>query len=135
MGRIRNRGSGERTRCQYELACAQVDFRNSSEIKATSLSRSLFATQVSAGSRSHCGAKHLRRVRAGRFRTPRARVLADLPVLQDLRQTCSDWRMESCADDLIRILKNRDGTGDEPEQSMFNPKNAAYILKRGCAGR
>jgi hypothetical protein len=43
--------------------------------------------------------------------------------------------MESCADDLIRILKNRDGTGDEPEQSMFNPKNAAYILKRGCAGR
>jgi hypothetical protein len=57
------------------------------------------------------------------------------PSLQNLRQTSSYWRLESGADDLIRILKNRDGTGDAPENSMFNPKNAAYILKRGYAGR
>jgi hypothetical protein len=45
---------------------------------------------------------------------------ADMPVLQDLRQTSSHWRLEEGADDLMRILKNRGGTGDEPENSMFN---------------
>src|SRR5260370_26210670 len=60
---------------------------------------------------------------------------ADLPALQALRYASSDWRMESGADDLIRIAKNRDGKGDEPENSIFNPKNPAYILKDGCAGK
>ena len=42
---------------------------------------------------------------------------------------------ESGAEDLIRIAKNRGGNGDEPENSIFNPKNPSYILKDGCAGR
>jgi hypothetical protein len=37
--------------------------------------------------------------------------------------------------DLIRITTNRGGFGDEPENSIFNPKTPAYLLKDGCAGR
>jgi hypothetical protein len=61
---------------------------------------------------------------------------AVLPLLEGLRHASSDWRLESAAEDLIRIFKNRDGSGDEPENSIFNPRNPAYILKDGCgAGR
>ena len=56
---------------------------------------------------------------------------ADLPTLDSLRHA-SDWRLETGADDLIRIARNKDGNGDEPENSIFNPKNSSYILKRGC---
>jgi len=59
---------------------------------------------------------------------------ADLPVLETLRHASSDWRLESGADDLIRITKNRNGKGEEPENSIFNPRNQAYILKDGCTG-
>src|SRR5262249_42646984 len=59
----------------------------------------------------------------------------DLPLLEALRHASFDWRVESGADDLIRIAKNRAGNGDEPENSIFNPKNPAYILKDGCQGR
>jgi hypothetical protein len=60
---------------------------------------------------------------------------ADLPVLEALRHASSDWRLESGTNDLIRIVKNTSGTGDEPGNSIFNPKNPSYILKGGCAGR
>jgi len=30
------------------------------------------------------------------------------------------------------IVANLDGKGDEPENSIFNPKNSEYILKKGC---
>src|SRR5262245_29089653 len=45
---------------------------------------------------------------------------ADLPLLEGLRHASSDWRLESAAEDLIRIAKNRNGSGDEPETSIFN---------------
>jgi hypothetical protein len=56
----------------------------------------------------------------------------DVPVLETLRRASSDWRLESGADSLIRIAKNRTGSGDEPENSIFNPRNPEYILKGGC---
>jgi hypothetical protein len=61
----------------------------------------------------------------------------DLEILQTLKKTALvgkavDWRLESAADMLLRLLNNADGKGDEPENSIFNPKNAAYILKDGC---
>ena len=57
---------------------------------------------------------------------------ADLPALESLRHASMDWRLETAADDLMRIAKNRRGDGDEPETSIFHPKNAAYVLKAGC---
>jgi hypothetical protein len=64
---------------------------------------------------------------------------ADIPVLKDLKKYkpdfVPDWRLESGANDLIQLLENADGGGDQPENSLFNPKNRQYILKGGCAGR
>jgi hypothetical protein len=58
---------------------------------------------------------------------------ADLPALEALRRASDDWRLESSASNLILILKNRDGAGGEPENSIFHPKNPSYILRNGCA--
>lgn len=63
----------------------------------------------------------------------------DMETLQTLRQYdpkrrwSPDWRLESAADMLLRIVANLDGGGDEPENSIFNPKNPEYILKRSCS--
>jgi hypothetical protein len=57
---------------------------------------------------------------------------ADLPVLDGLAQGSRDWRLQSTAEDLARILRNIDGRGGEPENSMFHPQNPGYILRGGC---
>ena len=63
----------------------------------------------------------------------------DIAALQRLKQYdpkqkwVPDWRLESGADMLLRILANLDGKADEPENSIFNPKNSGYILKNGCS--
>jgi hypothetical protein len=63
----------------------------------------------------------------------------DVETLQGLtkydpkRRWLPDWRLESGADMLLRIVANLNGNGDEPENSIFNPKNSAYILKNGCS--
>ena len=56
---------------------------------------------------------------------------ADMETLEILKRG-SDWRLQDGADDLIRLIKNTDGRGGEPENSIFNPKNPQYILKGGC---
>ena len=62
---------------------------------------------------------------------------SDVGVLQDLRKydpkrkSVPDWRLESGADMLLRIVGNRDGNGDEPENSVFSPKNPDYVLQKG----
>jgi hypothetical protein len=55
----------------------------------------------------------------------------DLPVLETLKGR-SDWRLEDGADDLIRLITNNSHQTTEPETSIFNPKNADYILMNGC---
>jgi hypothetical protein len=63
----------------------------------------------------------------------------DMEALQRLKQYdpklkwLPDWRLESSADMLLRIVANLEGRGDEPENSILNPKNAEYILKKGCS--
>ena len=63
----------------------------------------------------------------------------DMEALQRLKQYDPklkwrpDWRLESGADMLLRIVANLDGRGDEPENSIFNPRNPGYILKKGCS--
>jgi len=62
----------------------------------------------------------------------------DIEALQRLKQydpklkRVPDWRLESGADMLLRIVTNLDGKGDEPENSIFNPKNSQYILRKRC---
>ena len=56
---------------------------------------------------------------------------ADLPVLESLRRQ-PDWRLESGAESLSRVVKNIDGAGGEPENSVFSPKNPSDVLKNGC---
>src|SRR5579862_8380492 len=58
---------------------------------------------------------------------------SDLTALEAMKMG-SDWRLQDVADDLIRLLGGRDGGTHEPENSIFNPANANYILKDGCAG-
>jgi len=57
----------------------------------------------------------------------------DLPALEYLKQG-SDWRLDDGADGLIRLIGSANGRAAEPENSIFNPANPQYILKRGCVG-
>ncbi len=49
------------------------------------------------------------------------------------RKWLPDWRLESGADMLLRIVANLDRSDEESVSSIFNPKNSAYILKNGCS--
>lgn len=53
---------------------------------------------------------------------------ADMPVLE-IMKTGSDWRLQDGADELIRLVGS---SANEPENSIFNPKNPHYLLKEGC---
>ncbi len=56
----------------------------------------------------------------------------DIPALDALRQNTRDWRAANGADYLLRLIRNRDGLGDEDSASVFNPANPLFILKGGC---
>jgi len=56
----------------------------------------------------------------------------DIPALEVLRKGARDWRAESGADFLLRLVRSVDGSGQESEVSIFNPANPSYILKDGC---
>jgi len=62
----------------------------------------------------------------------------DVKELQKLKQYdparrwLPDWRLESGADMLLRIVANLDSTDDGSVSSIFSPKNSSYILKTGC---
>jgi len=62
---------------------------------------------------------------------------SDVALLEDMkkydpnRKSVPDWRLESGADILLRMVISRDGTADEPENSIFSPKNPDYLLQQG----
>ena len=56
----------------------------------------------------------------------------DIKSLEALRKSSSDWRTESGADFLLRLVRSVDGTAHEDVNSIFNAQNPSYILKRGC---
>ncbi len=56
----------------------------------------------------------------------------DIPALKILRQTTKDWRAENGAEMLLRLIRNKDGTGDEDTTSIFNSTNPSFILKDRC---
>lgn len=56
---------------------------------------------------------------------------ADAPALEKLRQSM-DWRLQSAAEQLQKILSAQEGTSQEPENSVFNPKSPHYVLRGGC---
>jgi hypothetical protein len=62
----------------------------------------------------------------------------DVKTLQDLKQYdprrrwLPDWRLESGADMLLRIIASLDNKNEEAAGSIFDPKNSNYILKNGC---
>ena len=56
----------------------------------------------------------------------------DIAALDRLRQTTKDWRAEGGAEFLLRLVRNKDGSGDEGITSIFNPANPSFILKNGC---
>ena len=56
----------------------------------------------------------------------------DIEALQKLRQTTKDWRAESGADFLIRLVESKNGGGGENVTSIFNPANPSFILREGC---
>jgi len=55
---------------------------------------------------------------------------ADMEHLEHLRVT-SEWRLQDGATDLIRLAS----PAGEPENSIFNPNNSQYILRRGCGDK
>jgi hypothetical protein len=57
---------------------------------------------------------------------------ADLTVLGTMK-TGSDWRLQDGADGLIRLVGSIKSPSNEPETSVFNPRNPHYLLKNGCA--
>ena len=59
----------------------------------------------------------------------------DIPALEALRQSRRNWRLESGAEILLRLVRNKDGAGDEDSNNVFNPANPNYILKGGCPRR
>ena len=59
---------------------------------------------------------------------------ADVPALEAMARA-SDWRLQSGAENLLRLLRAAEGAVDEPETSIFNPLHSEYLLKNGCVGR
>jgi len=63
----------------------------------------------------------------------------DLEALRGLKtydpkhKRLPDWRLESGADVLLRVISNLGGMGDDPVSSIFNPMNTNYVLKDGCS--
>ena len=63
--------------------------------------------------------------------------LAALSVLKQYnpqRKWVPDWRLEAGAYMLLRIVENSESDGGEPVNSIFNPANPAYILRKPCRG-
>ena len=56
---------------------------------------------------------------------------ADIPALETLARA-ADWRLETGAANLLRLVAASGGKSDEPETSIFNPQNPDYLLKDGC---
>jgi hypothetical protein len=56
----------------------------------------------------------------------------DIAALESMQRAAKDWRAEDGAEFLLRLVRNRDGSGREDLASIFNPKNSSYILKDGC---
>jgi hypothetical protein len=56
----------------------------------------------------------------------------DTSALQTLRQTTKDWRAESGADFLIRLVQNKDEY-ESGGENIFNRTNPSFILKDGCS--
>jgi hypothetical protein len=56
----------------------------------------------------------------------------DVKSLEALRRSSTDWRTESGADFLLRLVRNLDGSAHEDAGSIFNAHNPSYILKDGC---
>ena len=59
-------------------------------------------------------------------------TLQRLKTYDPVRKWQPDWRLETGAEMLLRIVLNLEGDVD-PETSIFNPKNPNYILKDGCS--
>ena len=57
----------------------------------------------------------------------------DIPALQTLKQSNKDWRAESGADFLIRLVQTEAGAETEDIASVLNSANPSYILKDGCS--
>jgi hypothetical protein len=57
----------------------------------------------------------------------------DIPALVILKQSAEDWRAESGADLLVRLVHGSNGAGHEDSSSIFNPENPSFILSYGCA--
>ncbi len=54
---------------------------------------------------------------------------ADVPALEQLSSPTRDWRLQSAAEGLLKLVR-----GDESnEDSIFSPSNPAYLLEDGCA--
>ena len=56
---------------------------------------------------------------------------ADIPALETLARA-ADWRLETGAANLLRLVAASGGKSDEPETSIFNPQNPDYLLRGGC---
>jgi len=56
----------------------------------------------------------------------------DIGALEVLQKTAKDWRAQSGADFLLRLLRNRNGSAHEDAASIFNASNPFYLMKAGC---
>jgi len=56
----------------------------------------------------------------------------DISALEALQQTTRDWRAQSGADFLLRLLRNSNGSAHEDVNSIFNAANPSYLLSGGC---
>ena len=56
----------------------------------------------------------------------------DIEALEALRKSSTDWRTESGADFLLRLVRSVDGSAREDANSIFNAHNPSYILNGGC---
>ena len=56
----------------------------------------------------------------------------DIKSLESLRRSMRDWRTESGADFLLRLVRSVDGSAHEDLSSIFNVHNPSYILRGGC---
>ena len=56
---------------------------------------------------------------------------ADIPALETLARA-ADWRLETGAANMLRLVAASGGKSDEPETSIFKPQSPDYPLRGGC---
>lgn len=57
----------------------------------------------------------------------------DRQVIEYILNNAKDMRLQGAASSYLSLIDNLDGKGEEPENSLYHPKNPQYLLREKCS--